>query len=321
MKARAFALAIACFATLPAIAEAAPRSAVEAEAARVFREGETAYASGDFTRAAERFERANALVPHHGVLWNAARSWLRAGEEARAANLLEQFLRVAPGDAAERDQATSSLASLKKKLGCLELRGIGVRDLRVDDAPVSGSLHYVAPGEHVATGSADGVAVRRVVTVGAGERTAVLLTAPDPPSPAIAPAPAPRELEPREQVEPRVGGSSGISPWFFVAGAGLTVLGAAATVGSGLDANAQQRRFDALDADPTSTFAQRSEAFDDAGAAGRRTNVLLGVSLGLAAITAITGILLVDWKSAASGGSGAASWPLLSSGMLSFRMP
>src|SRR5262245_17884241 len=91
---------------LPAPAQA-PTDAEAVEAAQAFTEGQRAFEAGDFRRAAESFEAAYAKKRHHSPLWNAARSWQRAGDDVRSANLIEQYLAIAPRDAPARAEANA----------------------------------------------------------------------------------------------------------------------------------------------------------------------------------------------------------------------
>ncbi|MCW5836048.1 MAG: hypothetical protein KIS78_26850, partial [Labilithrix sp.] len=143
---RRIGLALACLAcvALGAAPEARaedPRQAAQAQ----FAEGQRAFAAGDFRRAAAAFEEAYRTKPHHSPLWNAARSWQKAGEGTRAANLYARYLEEAPAGARDRDQATAALADLASKLGRLVVQAGGAADVRVDSAPLEGDGVYVPP--------------------------------------------------------------------------------------------------------------------------------------------------------------------------------
>ena len=94
LAACAIAATIACAYGAPAFG--AERTAEQRAAAKEFAAGERAFSAGDYRRAAESFEAAYRASPHHAPLWNAARSCLRSGQDVRAANLLERYLRIAP---------------------------------------------------------------------------------------------------------------------------------------------------------------------------------------------------------------------------------
>jgi hypothetical protein len=248
-------------------------TAAEKLAAKEFHDGERAFAAGDFRKAAESFEAAYRAKPHHAPLWNAARSWGKAGEPVRAANLLEKYLQEAPAGARDRDQATAALADLEKRLGRLEVRSSGVTDVKVDDADAKGIKLYVTPGEHIVSGSVEGKAVRKVLNVEPGQVVSVTLTPPkeepvkgDPPPP-----PPPQK---------------GLSPWFVVGGAAVTAVSGGFLVASGFDTVAKKDAFLAAPTQPN---------LDSAFSAQTRTNVLLGVTIGLAVVTSVVAIF-VNWK-------------------------
>src|SRR4051812_43329045 len=93
----AVAIAVLAFVTSAASADvpAVDQAARERAAAR-FEEGVRSFSAGDFRSAAESFERAYALAPHHDALWNAGQAWQKAGEIVKAANHFERFLAEAP---------------------------------------------------------------------------------------------------------------------------------------------------------------------------------------------------------------------------------
>jgi hypothetical protein len=266
----AIALAVAT-ASLPAPvrAQSDDRKAQIRSAKAQYEEAERAYKGGDFRRAAELFEGAYKAAPHHSPLWNAARSWMRVNEDVRAANLLERYLREAPGDAPDRDRATQAITELDRRLGRIEFLKSNVSDVRLDGEPVPSDRLWVVPGEHVATADASGTPIRKVVAVAAGDRVSVTL---EPAIPALVPPEPPRKPLP---------------PWTVVIGGGLTLAGAGVTVWSGLDT---------LDKKDIFLRDQTQPALDDANAAEARTNVLLGVTIGVALITVIAAAFFVDWK-------------------------
>ena len=122
------ALAGCCLAT-EARAQAGSADAVEVEdeaerkarAAALDREARQAFEAGDFARAAELFAEANATLPHPATRYNEAVARERAGQLARAANLLDQVLgELSPSDPRHGD-ASRRLKALASKLGRLSL--------------------------------------------------------------------------------------------------------------------------------------------------------------------------------------------------------
>lgn len=256
-------------------------------AARHFADGQKAFSAGDYPHAGDEFEAAYRDKPHHAPLWNAARSWQRAGEDVRAANLYAHYLRVAPPDAPDRDQATASLRTLASRMGRIELHAFGVEQLKLDGKDVTAPDIYVAPGEHVAEADDKGKRVRRVVKVRAGEQISVSVA----PDPVIAPVVGPpRPIEPARKPLP---------PIVTVVGGVLTVAAGSLSIVSGLDTKKKRDDF------PTE---RTQDNLDTAFASQTRTNVLLGTTIGLGVITGVVALFFTDWggKSASSGQVGVA---------------
>ncbi|HVK64771.1 MAG TPA: hypothetical protein VM694_09860 [Polyangium sp.] len=262
-----------------------------AAATRAFEEGERAYRAGDFSRAAERFEEAYRKAPHPAPRWNAARSWDKAGEIARAANGYARYLREAPQGAPDRDEAGKALAELTAKLGRIEVFAPEAENVQVDDQRLEGTSVYVHPGTHVIKGRVRGIVVQRTEALEAGSVRSVALIAEgvvstanespkEPPRPAAKTTRPPAKPAPAARAE---------KPWLvpaLVASGAATVVSAGLVVWSGVDTLAALSDFDAA---PTwdKLYDGRDKQF--------RTNVLIGVSLGLGAVTGALGsIWLVD---------------------------
>jgi hypothetical protein len=248
-----------------------------------FAEGQRAFTLGDFPHAAESFEKAYQKAPHHAALWNAARSWQRAGEIAKAANLYARYLREAPPNAPDRNSATSALQKLSPKLARLEIHATDVESITVDGEPTEAMSVYVTPGAHVIEGKAGDRPVRQNQRVEAGSVVSVALVAPPPAvSASSAPPPAP----------PPAPKSHKLSPVVFFVGAGVTAVLAGVTTWSGMNTLSQKDTFD----------ADRSQAnLDEGHSRQTRTNILLGFTAGAAVFTTVAAIWLVDWKGKSSG--------------------
>lgn len=289
MTVRRLALLLLLALAVPGVASAQPQEKPERRAAREFREGQKAYDAGDYRRAAAAFELAYAAKPHYDSLWNAARSWQKAGDDLKAANLLERYLKEAPVDAPDRDSANTMLNDLAKRVARLQLQLLNVRNARLDGEPVVPVTTYLAPGEHVVSGDdLDGKPVRKVFTVKAGELVSVTLA-----PPVAEPAPSPPPTRHEET-------SAGVlSPWFVAGGGALVAGGAALTVVFGLDT---LKKRDAFLADQT------QDNLDSGNASQTRTNVALGATIGLAAITGVIAVFFVDWKGGNRTGAARSPW-------------
>lgn len=278
-----------------ALAQIAPMSeeGARGEAAQQFEEGSTAFDRGDFAHAADAFERAYRLVPHVDTLWNAARARQRANELPRAATLYARYLREAPADARDRNVATAQLTSLAARFGCIEVHGSGIEQLAVDERPSEERIIYVSPGAHVVRAVVAGALVRRTPQLEAGDVLSLVFEAP---APVVSAQPRPAPQPDRSMVEarpPPPSGRRGVSPWFVAGGGVLTGVAVAAAIASGLSTLS---RVDAFDARPTASNLAAGRSMQT------RTNVLLGVSIGLGVMTAATAVWLVDWRGSPPGG-------------------
>jgi hypothetical protein len=250
-------------------------------AAKLFAEGQKAYREGDYRHAAEAFEGAYKRAPRLPPLYNAARAWQKGGEMVRAANLYAVYLRKAPPSAPDRNNATSALRDLEGRVAKLEVHASDLTDLKVDGAAFdvgdqsnASFIVYVTPGTHVIEGKhGDKTAEERPVATAGSSMSVVLVPAKD-----AAPVTVVVEDKPR----------SGWSPIVVAVGGGVTAVAAGFLVWSGVDTLSQRSTFDGA---PT-------QANLDTGKSDQlRTNVLLGVTLGLAVVTGVVAIFLVDWKS------------------------
>lgn len=270
---------VACFAASEARADG-----VRDDAKREFTKGERAFARGEYLSAAEAFEAANRLVPHHSALWNAARARELGGDAAGAANRYAQFLRVAPRSASDRDAATNALARLSKRLGKLTL--LGTTPAAVDGVHLdAGDSLYVTPGLHLIVRESTGnqAAARRELSFAAGEESSLTMDEATPPKPAAPPVPPP-VLVPRPAESPR---SKPLPPWVAFTGAGVTALFAGLTVWSGLDTISARSDYDQ---NPT------SDQWVDGKGLRTRTNVLLSTTIVMGLATVGIAVFLVDWN-------------------------
>ncbi len=255
----------------------APSAADKREAAKAFAEGRRAFQLGDFRHAAESFEQAYRLAPHHAPLWNAARAWHRAGNLVRAANLYAQYLEEAPPHTPDRNRATAALEELRPQLGRLEVHPVsGVADVKVDGEPLRGNAVFVTPGTHAIEGVYEGKPVRESQQVGAGQMVSTTL---EPPAPAAPPPPA---------APPKPVARHGWSPTVAYVGGAVTLAGAAFTTWSGLNTLSQKSTFDT---------APTQANLDEGKSRQTRTNVALAVTIGAAAFTGVAVVWLIDWKS------------------------
>jgi len=254
-------------------------------AGQAFTEGQRAYKHGDFRHAAESFEQAYALMPKLPALWNAARAWQDGGEATRAANLYAKYLSLAPPSAPDRDHAIKSLNQLNEKLSRVEVHASDFTDVRLDGAAIDGLdaapdhtlVVYVNPGAHVVDGTKNGEHALAKQDIAAGAIVSVVLTIEAKESKVIEPPPPP----------PPEAHATKLPPWVVIIGGGVTAVALGATIWSGLDTQSQRSTFDQT---PT------QQNLDDGRSKETRTNVLLGVTAGVAVLTGVTAAFFVDWK-------------------------
>jgi hypothetical protein len=254
-----------------------------AEAQRAFASGTAAFGEGQYLRAAERFERAYDCEPHPDALYNAAVAWQRASVFDRAANDFARYLREAPADAPDGDKATTALNELKGVLGRFEIDPVGAQDVRLDHRPISARSIYVTPGTHELEARSGNHEIAVTRSVGAGEEARVTLD----PSAKAEPEPPPgaASTTPHSSVRPPAH-QGGWPREVVYAGAGLTAALLGATIASGVDTSNARRSFNQS---PT------EDALDEGRAKETRTNALFYASIGVAALTAVTALWLVDW--------------------------
>jgi hypothetical protein len=273
-------------------AEEANQAAKKAAAAH-FRAGEEAFRKHRYADAADAFEMAYKVVPHPAPLSNAVDARVKAGQNARAAELCALLLRELGPDGGEREGAERRLSELLPKVGRLSLEGEGAFAISVDGAPAALGLRYVEPGDHLVRARAAGEAIERRVSVPAGAIQRVVLDPLAAPAPARAPGDAPRPLGGVTQIEVTAPESAPpakpLSPaWFFV-GLGATATAGGLALWSGLDTLAAR---DDFDRDPTPDKLERGRDKQV------RTNVLLAATGGFALATGAVALFATDWSGA-----------------------
>ena len=267
----------------PCPASAEPSALVVA--AERFAAGEEAFRAGDFVRAGQAFEAAFDADPQPAALWNAARSFDRAGERARAATLYRLYVNMAPSYAPDRDEATRALVELGRRLGKIEIVAPASPALRVDGRPIRGQVVYVSPGTHLIEADFGARTARREVSVDEGSAKSVLIQEPAEPR---TEAPPLRPVVPPPAAAPAP--ARGVTPWVMAPFVGTTVLAGALTIASGADTLIA--RSDYLDI-PEDERTERQ--YDDGKLKQDRTNVMIGVTAGLAVVTTTVALFAIDW--------------------------
>ncbi|MBW1760581.1 MAG: hypothetical protein JRG67_03510 [Deltaproteobacteria bacterium] len=253
-----------------------------AEAADAYDQGTSAYLSERYELAAHWFERAYRLVPTSTALLQAVRAHHKAGNSIRAANLALQVRDEYPTDERSKPITEAVLGAVQPTHVLVQAECEKACTLELDGALVRHPSFFVTPEvEHSLKAAFDKGETSTFVQGAAGSTKKVTLTAPASPS---AP-PIPR--------------------WAFFSSLGATVALGAVTVWSGIDANngvsayesaARSASSPGINNGASPTPAEQAQSLLDEGREKeRRTNILIGVTVGMAATTAVLGVF-TNWK-------------------------
>jgi hypothetical protein len=280
----------------PSQAQGAPMGA---DAHDAYARGTSAYRRGDYAAAAREYAAADALAPNPVALQAAIDATVMGDDPVFGTTLLDR----ARGEPRTDALLTTMLTAEKKfahRVGRIRLQCPSAPCLAAIDgaAAVAGDPVVVRVGSHAVTLEAAGTLVQRVVTV-APDETIVVGPDPAPPVPTASslslPPPTPRSPAPRPPKPTPVAAASrgGLSPVWFYAGLGVTAVAGAVTIASGVDTSNQHASFERTCPGPSSCHDLASSGQN----AQLRTNVMLGVTAGLGALTLAT-VLLVRWHDA-----------------------
>jgi hypothetical protein len=296
VTARLFETMLVCsFAAFGRIAAAQPAAPIppgtgaQADAGQHFTLGVAAFRRGDFGVAAEEFDRAHAIAPHYDASWNAAQAWEREQDLARAANRYRDYLRESPLDAPDRSKAEAALTRLFPRLARIEIHAPESFRIEIDGERTLALSVYVYPGMHeiVATGGEQ--AQQNHLVVKAGDVQSVLFAETEPHLRLDRDTP-PGNRPPTDFAQHPHGsvGGGGLSPWFAVVGGTCTLVALGFTAWSGVDTLSARDEF----------LAHPNQTTLDQGRSRElRTNVAIGITAGLGAVTLVTSLFFVQWRS------------------------
>lgn len=253
-----------------------------AKAAEAYDEGTSAYLAEHYELAAHWFERAYRLVPTSAALLQAVRAYHKAGEFLRAANLALELRASYPSDGRATRAADAVIGSVRDTSLLVDVRCNETCALELDGTVVRHPKFFTTPEvEHtIKAGFATGETSTSVLGA-PGDTERLALEAPLPPPP----PPIPR--------------------WTFFSSLGATVALGAATIWSGIDANQSVGTYESAartasspginDGSSPTPAEQAQTLLDDGQRKERRTNILIGVTAGMAAATAVIGVF-TNWK-------------------------
>lgn len=289
---------------------------------RRFEAGTAAFEQGSYALAVEEFQAAIALRAHPVIRFNLALSYARLGRPSAA---LEQLRLVRTDPTADKDlqaRAEREQRSAEQSLSRVTFRLADPSRERVELDGVAitlaaGSELALDPGEHhVRIISGSSVVLDQQLELSPGERVELrvgersrridIIVVPD--APPAKPAP-PRREPPPGLVPGSAAKGRQLSPVWFYAGAGVTVVLSGVTIWSGLDT---QSALSDYERDlPELGQAEADERVRDGHARELRTNLLLASTLVAGAGTAVLGIWFVDF-----GGQARASLGLTPRGVI-----
>lgn len=302
MRSRQLFAALAPLALLvaPAVAAADEPSPERLKsAAEEYDKGRRAYIANEFEQAATHFENAYRDAPRAEALRSAIRARGSAKQPARAATLAAFAQAKYAGDSGTIELANKTVQELSPSLHALVVRCQPECSVLSDGRLATltegtSQTVYLEPGAHEVIVAWSGDRSHKARVVGkAGGREELSLTAPaekkpPPAASGAASASAPARDTPKEPAK-------GLHPVVFFVAGGVTLVAAGATVWSGLDTlenpGKDAVRRDCAGQDESCPTYQKGRD------AQLRTNVLLGVTGGLALVTGVIGVFFTKWSS------------------------
>jgi hypothetical protein len=258
--------------------------------------GASAFAQGDYARAARELAVADALVPAPVTLRAALEAVTLADDPILGTELIERAAR-SPLDPTLAHALAVAQARFAHRTAALTVRCDGCLAL-VDGNPArAGVRQIVLPGVHQVTVQKRGAAEPRLVTVAADESRDVLVDSPVD-APAAAPADGRAATVPSDPGAGRPARASsergGVSPVWFVAASVATVALGAVTVWSAVDTASVHSDFQTRGC-AVAAVAGCSELQSSGQSAQSRTTWLAVGTGALATGTTLLGALGVHW--------------------------
>jgi len=255
-----------------------PSVADRQAAGQAYDRATAAYTGRDYGRAATLFETAYRLAPAPAALVQAVRAHERAGNALRAASLALQLQGNYASDERAQTQARETLATAGANYARIDVTCSSSCTLELDGALQGHRSFFIEPGtSHTLRATFETGSVDQPVTGAAGQRNAVTLNAPPPVEGA--------ETTSEDGSTTPAVDQGGVSPALFITGLVLTVGSGAVLAWSGVDT---------LDGVPAYRNTPTPAGLADGQSRELRTNVLIGVTAGLAVTTLILA-LVTDW--------------------------
>ena len=270
-------------------------------AAEEYDRGRRAFLAEDFDGAAVHFENAYRDAPRAETLRLAIRARRKGKQLARAAILAAVAQQRYPDDAPTAQLAKETLAEAAPQLNeyvieCNADCAIAADGRVVSQSDAQKHRIFLEPGSHeLGVSFKQGGVSRHVDAKRGGKDTLAFEAPPVPVTPPVVvvtppPPPPPVVVTPPPSTRP-------FGPAVFFVAAGVTVALGAGTALSGLDA----KNNPGVDAVRKACAGKDTSCpeYQDGKSKETRTNVLLGVTIGAAAITGVIGIFFTQWSSSA----------------------
>ncbi|MDB5215131.1 MAG: hypothetical protein JWO86_3058 [Myxococcaceae bacterium] len=273
-------------------------------AAEEYDRGRRAFLADDFDGAAVHFENAYRDAPRAETLRLAIRARRKGKQLARAAILAAVAQQRYPDDAPTAALAKETLAEAAPQLNeyvidCNADCAIAADGRVVSQSDAQKHRIFLEPGSHeLGVSFKQGGVAKHVDAKRGGKDTLAFEAPPAPvtPPPAVTPPPVVPVVP--EQPPPS---TKPLGPAVFFVAAGVTVALGAGTILSGIDA----KNNPGVDAVRLQCAGKDTScpAYQDGKSRELRTNVLLGVTIGAAAITGAIGIFFTQWSSSSTSSS------------------
>jgi hypothetical protein len=285
-------------------------------AAEAYDRGTAAYLAGNYAQAAQWFETANRMAPAAAALMQAIRAYRNAGNELRAATLALQITIKYPQEPAVTQYGTEVLKELEGRFLRLEV-SCGGCTLDLDGTLQEYMIFFTDPdATHSVIAHFDAGDVKQEVTGAAGE-TRTLTFEPPLPGGAIAGAAtgagSTTEAQPQTETDDSSKTGSGkklrvIPPVVTFIAIGVTAaLGiTSAVMGANLIASgsefdkqypkSKQEEICAANYPDKSACEKMLKKNADGVDQQKVTNIVIGVTAGVAVITAVGAIFFTDWS-------------------------
>lgn len=277
---------VTCFGLVAQAHAQEPTAQQRQQAAQAYDRAAALYVEGNYAQAGQWFMTAYRLAPARAALVQAVRAYRSAREIDRAGTLAILLADQFPNDPAAVELASEVMeaAGRSSLLVTVDCEGC---EVEIDGRMLNTRAAYVTPNErHRVVGHFGRLHVEAMVSGGESEQEQVHFDRPE------GADVEEEELTEGERERLREGmntrtdeGGSGrqvLPPGVFYTSLGLTVALGALTTWSGVDTLSG---VDAYEDNPT------REAYEDGQDKERRTNILLGVTLGMAAVSLVTLIL------------------------------